>query len=268
MTENDDESFSIVHEVIVTAPLGWLKRNQAAFMPPLPAPVATAIQELGYGNIDRVFIRFPAAFWDQPAFPQSSKAKDTEHSEAQGACCPVKSLFLKPAYAMETNPSQWQQEMISLSALAPPHAQPTIVFSMYGEWARHITALVRGMSPDSSEYRWTLERNFRPYYSKLPHYSQTNPGCHPVQLLATDWANDELAGSGLCTNQAADSGDTESHIEVLRRGMGEDRGTWFAGEHTAPRGEFGTVNGAYKSGEEVARRLCRKYGIEMEDVHA
>jgi hypothetical protein len=41
-------------EVVVTAPLGWLKRNQHVFEPKLPARVKKGIDSLGYGNLDKV----------------------------------------------------------------------------------------------------------------------------------------------------------------------------------------------------------------------
>lgn len=37
--------------------------------------------------------------------------------------------------------------------------------------------------------------------------------------------------------------------------MGEDRGIWFAGEHTSPPGGLGTVIGAYWSGSTLQREL-------------
>ncbi len=49
-------------------------------------------------------------------------------------------------------------------------------------------------------------------------------------------------------------------IEALRWGAPE-RGLWFAGEHTAPFVALGTVTGAWWSGEKVARRILRAYGL-------
>lgn len=43
-------------EVVVTAPLGWLKRNKEAFQPSLPKRLQEAIGALGYGNLDKVSI--------------------------------------------------------------------------------------------------------------------------------------------------------------------------------------------------------------------
>jgi hypothetical protein len=45
------ESFD---EVVVTTPLGWLKRNQEVFEPELPKRIAEGIDSLGYGNLDKV----------------------------------------------------------------------------------------------------------------------------------------------------------------------------------------------------------------------
>lgn len=40
-------------EVVVTAPLGWLKRNKDAFKPGLAPEVEKAIDSLGYGSLDK-----------------------------------------------------------------------------------------------------------------------------------------------------------------------------------------------------------------------
>jgi monoamine oxidase len=41
-------------EVVVTAPLGWLKKNTAAFLPPLPLRFSEAIDGVGYGCLEKV----------------------------------------------------------------------------------------------------------------------------------------------------------------------------------------------------------------------
>jgi len=41
-------------EVVVTTPLGWLKRNKNAFVPELPVRLKTAIDSIGYGHLDKV----------------------------------------------------------------------------------------------------------------------------------------------------------------------------------------------------------------------
>jgi hypothetical protein len=41
-------------EVIMTAPLGWLKKNMKAFAPELPERFKEAVGSLGYGHLDKV----------------------------------------------------------------------------------------------------------------------------------------------------------------------------------------------------------------------
>jgi monoamine oxidase len=41
-------------EIVVTAPLGWLKQNQEAFTPSLPPRFSSAIDSIGYGCLEKV----------------------------------------------------------------------------------------------------------------------------------------------------------------------------------------------------------------------
>jgi len=54
--------------------------------------------------------------------------------------------------------------------------------------------------------------------------------------------------------------DAKGDVEAMRRGV-PDRRLWFAGEHTSPFEELGTVAGAYLSGEGVALRILEGYGV-------
>jgi predicted NAD/FAD-dependent oxidoreductase len=47
------ERFEFDH-VVVTAPLGWLKKNLDAFDPALPSRLTKAISAIGYGNLEKV----------------------------------------------------------------------------------------------------------------------------------------------------------------------------------------------------------------------
>ncbi|KAL3151309.1 hypothetical protein ABBQ38_013146 [Trebouxia sp. C0009 RCD-2024] len=49
--------------VIVTVPLGCLKAGDIAFQPPLPPWKTEAIEKLGFGNLNKVVLEFPEAFW-------------------------------------------------------------------------------------------------------------------------------------------------------------------------------------------------------------
>ncbi|CAO1604784.1 hypothetical protein XANCAGTX0491_008324 [Xanthoria calcicola] len=245
-------------DVVVTAPLGWLKRNENVFTPPLTPKLSTAIRSLGYGNLDRVFIQFPEAFWNVHNL-ETNGCPERTPEKIRSPAFPIESLFLRPTYATDTNPAEWRQEIISFSGLPEPFSQPIIMFFAYGQWGRHITGLVRGMAQDCQEYHRILDDTFRPYYSKLPNYDPASHACKPLGFMSTDWQGDKFAGFGSFTNLPIGSGDCLQHFEALREGMGETRGVWFAGEHTSPPGGLGTVTGAYWSGEQVAKKVARRW---------
>ncbi len=53
--------------VIVTVPLGVLKKGSIRFDPPLPEEKADAIRRLGMGVLDKVYLLYEEAFWDADA---------------------------------------------------------------------------------------------------------------------------------------------------------------------------------------------------------
>ena len=53
--------------VIVTVPLGVLKTDHIRFVPALPKQKRTAIERLGMGLLDKVYLRYDRVFWDAKA---------------------------------------------------------------------------------------------------------------------------------------------------------------------------------------------------------
>ncbi|KAK0247834.1 hypothetical protein B0A54_16543 [Friedmanniomyces endolithicus] len=271
-------------EVVVTAPLGWLKRNKEAFRPALPARLSQAICNIGYGTLDKVYITFPSAFWDSPIDAPHSKCTTNGGTDAQGATPNVTATvtplhqpppektpqhyasfmhWLAPAYAPTTNPERWDPQGINLAALPPASAHPTILFYIYGACSSHIASLISSTSDPQIRDARLLEF-FEPYYSRLLHYSDSNPACTPTGVVATAWASDKLAGYGSYSNFQVGLEEGGRDVEVMREGMPE-RGVWIAGEHTAPFVALGTSTGAWWSGEGVARRILRARGMSKED---
>ena len=236
-------------EIVLTTPLGWLKRNKAAFSPSLPPHLNEAINGIGIAHLDKVYIRFSKAFWIDPSETRNSNKLDRY---------PVETLFLVPDYASKTNPKRWRQEMVSLASLPPEAAHPTVMFYIYGEWGEYVTCKVGDMAQDSHDYYETLNTIFAPYYSRLPHFDPSSPDCIPQGFLSSDWRHDRFAGCGSYSNHTVGLENCTRGIETLRKGMGEDRGVWFAGEHTAPFNGLGTVTGAYWAGEHVAQQVVAK----------
>lgn len=261
----DDDSALEFDDVVVTIPLGALKRGKPNFSPALPPAINHAIQNTSYGRLEKVFITFPKAFWESPV---SSEPRSSQPSAQFPARFESFANFLHPTYATENNPESWSLELNSLSSpqIFGSYAQPTLLFGIHGDCATHITSLITALSPASSEYFQVIDDFFRPYYALLPNFDPNDSNCRPRAVLATNWQNDELAGYGSYMNfQTADGSKVgvsdfrqDEHIRVLRKGMPE-RGIWLAGDYTAPFVAVGTLTGAYWSGESVAMRISHRY---------
>ncbi|KAI5861242.1 FAD/NAD(P)-binding domain-containing protein [Durotheca rogersii] len=234
-------------EVVFTAPLGWLKRHaQSTFEPALPARLTKAIDNIGYGCLEKVYINFPKAFW------RSDRPRD---GEVQGFC-----QMLSPNYATDSNPHRWNQEFLELASLTPSAAQPTLLYYFYGDQSRFITGELARLGSKEKQEAFLVEW-FRPYYSRLPHYDAASPDCQPTGCYATEWLNDELAGRGSYSNFQVGLEEGDADIQAMREGL-PGRGLWLAGEHTAPFVALGTATGAYWSGESVGKRIAQAYSRE------
>ena len=239
----------VFDEVIMTAPLGWLKHNMSCFTPALPLPIIKAIENISYGRLEKVYLSFPTAFW-----LAQNPAETSFFTQ-----------FLSPTYTNQ-NPEHWSIECVSLASLPEPCAHATLLFYVNGPCAQHVTSLVKGLEPTSKKYFSHLNDFFAPYYSRLPNYDPFSSDCKPAGILGTDWQNDQFAGWGSYTTfQTSQSNEIQldKDIEALREGC-PDMGLWFAGEHTAPFVALGTVTGAYWSGEAVAERIAEAYGMGKE----
>jgi len=265
-------------EVIVTAPLGWLQRNQDTFFdPPLPERLSKAIKNIGYGNLDKVLITFPKAFWEE---------ENRDISSPQGGDTSSNSKALAPNVTATTQPyhqasqsSQQQsqsddanghyppftlfysdkeshiQNAMNLAGLPKTCAHPTLLFYIFGSCAAEVSKLTS--DTDIINY-------FRPHFSLIQNYSSSNPDCEPSAVLSTNWTTDELAGYGSYSTFRTGLEEGDADIEIMREGLPE-RHVWFAGEHTSPFEAFGTVTGAYWSGEGVAGRILKVYGMDVKE---
>ncbi|CEJ56267.1 hypothetical protein PMG11_02480 [Penicillium brasilianum] len=245
-------------QVVVTCPMGWLKRNTHAFSPALPNRLLEAVQSISYGRLEKVYITFPRAFWHTDSNPNT----DDQHGSTS-AKNPVFAQFLEPCYADHPDGLEWNQECLSLSVLPSPCNQPTLLFYTYGPCSTHIVEQIASLDPKSTEYRQILVDFFEPFYSRLPGYDASLPDCIPTAILATRWQKDPYAGNGSYCNFQIGLAQADKDIEVLRSGagVGTERGLWFAGEHTAPFEALGTTTGAYLSGERAAVQVCGSLGL-------
>jgi len=252
-------------EVIVTCPLGWLKRNKSsAFTPPLPPRLSSAIDNIGYGALEKLYITFPQPFWlgtSSPSADNSQPSTDT----------PCFIRFYNPQYHPDPASklsTTWNQSVVSLAHLPPPTAQPTLLFYMHGDCGTYLTRLLAPHSPHSKPYNHLLQSFAEPFYSRLPNYSPTSKICIPTSFYLTSWQTDPFAGHGsyCCFQTGLAEGDKDIEIMRSTAGLGDNgQGLWLAGEHTAPFVALGTTTGAWWSGEGVARRVARRYGLVVDE---
>ena len=108
--------------VVVTVPLGVLKRGVPRFSPALPRDRLAAIGRLGFGRFEKVALRFAEPFWREAGFPH---------------------LMVFPR-----DPGEWMVWVMGLDAFG---AGPILVFFVFHSAAERLA----GSGPDAP-VRWAL----------------------------------------------------------------------------------------------------------------
>jgi monoamine oxidase len=65
VTITTNQATFTAQKAVLTLPLGVLQRGSVAFDPPLPAAMQTAIRRMGMGLLNKLYLRFPTAFWPE-----------------------------------------------------------------------------------------------------------------------------------------------------------------------------------------------------------
>lgn len=118
-----DGTAEVGSHVVVTVPLGVLKRGAPQFRPALPADRLAAIGRLGFGCYEKVALRFDEPFWRTAGLPHAL-------------------IFPRDAGA----PAVWA---IGLDAFG---AGPVLAFQIFHSAARHVL----GADPDGAA-QWVLD---------------------------------------------------------------------------------------------------------------
>lgn len=218
-------------QVVLTTPLGWLKKNAPSCIPALNANLAASIKNAAFGRLEKILVRFPRAFWDD------------------GRTQPVSFMqWLRPDYVPPGH-QRWKMEALSLASVKPPKNAPVLMFYIFGDCSSYVC---QQTSNKSDSQRQDFLREFMdPYIRCIPGYDDST--CAPCQFVNSQWCTDEFS-LGSYTTFTAGNEDAGEDIATMRWGMPEV-GIWLAGEHTAPLDGLGSVYGAYKSAEAVADRI-------------
>ncbi|EEP75787.1 conserved hypothetical protein [Uncinocarpus reesii 1704] len=214
----DDGEVVTADKVILTVPLGVLKRQSITFTPPLPTWKTDAIDRLGFGVMNKVILVFEKPFWDvdrdmigllrEPAVPDSLSQED---------------------YAAGRGKFYLFWNCMKTSGL------PMLIALMAGDSAHHAENV-----PDS-EILYEVTSQLRNIFkgAAVPD---------PLETIITRWGQDRFAcGSYSYVAAKALPGD----YDLMAKSIGN---LYFAGEATCGT-HPATVHGAYLSGLRAAKEV-------------
>ena len=244
LTTTSKESYHF-DSVIVTIPLGCLQRSTIEFKPELPWTVRNAIKHLGFGTLEKLFVRFSEPWWLQPV-PASER---------------IGLEFYRFMTLMSTTHEDMPEGSLNFFSLARIH-EPHPVFGIFVS-----TELGKFMvSQTKDKLKKILEEYYIPH---LPNYDASNPACKILEVDSSAWSQDPLAGYGSYTHipVGSEKGDKDLAELTGKITRNYNGGIWFAGEHTATtevhEGKWyttmATVTGAYKSGERAGNQVLHEY---------
>lgn len=226
--KDDKETTYTADAIVVTVPLGVLRRNMITFNPPLPSGIQSGINNFSYGALGKVFVQFSDIFWpkdnDQFIYYPSPLPPNTAIDES--------SIL---SYATVTS-NLWI--MSGTKELCIQISEP-------------LTQRVEAMSDPKVLYAF-----FEPLFKLL----RTEPYKDLPELLnieTTHWTQDCLAGFGSYSVEK-----TGDDCNLLMDALEQNRDSrlQFAGEHCTILGN-GCVHGAFETGEIAARNLLSTLGV-------
>lgn len=196
--------------VIVTVPLGVLQSSTIEFEPRLPGQLSQAINAIGMGNAEKLFIKFRTPFW---------RLKDNITDPRDIGLLNSDTFIFLPE-----EESEFMIELISLSNF-PVDMEPILL------------CFSAGVVADSLSTRWKKEgknavKSFMMQFVKrLPGYAETE-SCQIDDLFFTDWNHDEFC-LGSYSYSPSGSDETPADCDAIATGWPEAR-IFFAGEHAVP----------------------------------
>lgn len=247
----------IVDCAVVTVSLGVLKSGSIKFIPELPAYKREAIDRLGFGVYDKVFVEFASSieendggFWPTGAHSvlivPSAEDDVLEYKKIVNPRNEYNHLAdFEPLPYDERDPAHIGIEMVNLSPLSE---KKKLVMLIYGQAAEEMESFADTESRLIGFAEEKLHNAFGP--NRVPKITHA---------YATTWGKDEFARGSFANIPIGASG---NDMRKLARPV--SRRLLFAGEATFPL-HYSTVHGALKSGRrEFARIMKNFYGVETE----
>ena len=218
VTSKDGRVF-VADAAVVTVPLGVLKRGDVTFAPPLPPRKRAAIENLGFGVLNKVLLLFPFAFWDAKRADTFGYVNDCDEGGLRRG-----RYFMFYSY-----------DGAELSGGA------TLVALVAGD-----AALSLETSETDEECVAGVMRVLRDIFAKNEN-ATTVPD--PVDVAVTRWGADPYARGSYSNISPRGTGDD---YDALAEPVAET--LFFAGEATS-RTHPATMHGAFLSGNREAARV-------------
>lgn len=229
------------HHVLVTFSLGCLKNSHATlFQPPLPPAKTDAIDKLGFGCLNKIFLVYQEPFWEGDV---------GEISLIWGDETPT---------SLNTDATQWQKNIQLFSVMRPQEKFGNVLIGWCsGDVARHVETV------SEEELSQVITENFRRFTG--------NPNIPPPErVFRTQWNSQEFVRGGysyIPVGVNAAVMDTLALPLSSSKTSTQDLQVLFAGEGTF-KTQYGTVHGALLSGYREADRLTKHHGRPVKDAAA
>ena len=214
--------------VVVTVPLGVLKRGLPRFSPVLPPDRLAAIERLGFGRFEKVALRFTEPFWRDAGFPQ---------------------LMVFPR-----EPGEWMVWAMGLDAFG---GGPVVVFFVFHSAAGRLASADADADADARHAdAWT------DWALGMLAAATGRPCPQPTVVSVSSWAADPWT-AGAYTHIPPGAGPADA--DLLGEPVGGR--LLFAGEHTQSA-RLAYADGAMTSGIREAKRLLGTSAVRITASHA
>uniref|UniRef100_A0A8C5WGC0 Amine oxidase domain-containing protein n=1 Tax=Leptobrachium leishanense TaxID=445787 RepID=A0A8C5WGC0_9ANUR len=226
----EDGDMFVADHVIVTVSLGFLKEQASGFLsPPLPVHKAQAIQNLGFGTINKIIMEFKEPFWD----PDCITIQLVWEGES-------------PLAQSKINMKQdWVKKIPGFFVLERPE-----------KIGHLLCAFIAGQE---SEYMETLtDDEVLSSMTALLRQFTGNPNLPPpIRLIRTRWSSEPYTRGSYSHVAVGSSGkDVDNLAEPVPNYGAKPFQVLFAGEATH-RTFYSTTHGALLSGRREAERLIK-----------
>ncbi|KAM9345431.1 peroxisomal N(1)-acetyl-spermine/spermidine oxidase-like [Symphorus nematophorus] len=231
--ECDDGERIAADHVIVTVPLGYLKKHHSTlFCPPLPAHKLHSVQKLGFGTCNKIHVEFESPWWD--------------------ADCDI--IYLV-----------WEDEgdiVDQVSDISKSWIRKLSTFTVLKPSERNSHVLCGWIAGHESEYMETLpEEEVKHSITELIRTFTGNPTITPRRILRSQWFHDPwTCGSYSHPAIGCSAQDLENMMEPLptKGSQSQPLQVLFAGEATHPC-HYSSIHGALLTGWREADRLISHY---------